>query len=230
MSEHTKFELSPSISIIIAGVIIAGAIVYTNLHPAAPALAVAGANQPALNAKVTAPSASDHIIGSPNAPIVLIEYSDFQCPFCSLVYPTLKKIVADSNGQVAWVLRNFPLSSIHPNANPAANAAECVAEQLGNDGYWKFADAIFANQDKMSSAYYASLAQQYGADMVKYNSCVATSKYQAKIDAQASEAQNNGGQGTPYTIIYGYGEQAPVSGAQPEANFTTVINSIKARH
>ena len=229
MSEQQKFEFTTPMAVVLAGVIIAGAILYINAHPSAGVAAnnVAAQNQPAANVNVPVPSAQDHIIGSPNAKVVLIEYSDFECPFCNLVYPTLKTIVANSNGQVAWVMRNFPLKSIHPEANPAANAAECIAEQLGSDGWFKFADTVFANQDKMSSAYYAQLAQQFGANMTKYNACFSSSKYQSKIDAETADAENNGGQGTPYTIVYGGGKQTPVSGAQPEANFNSVISSIK---
>jgi len=227
MSEK-KFEFSTPMAVVAAGIVIAGAILYSNAHPSpgAGAAAVAGQNVPA-SVNVPAPSAADHIIGSPNAPVVLIEYSDFECPYCDLVYPTLKGIVDKSNGQIAWVMRNFPLKSIHPEANPAANAAECIAEQLGSTGWFKFADAVFSNQDKMGSAYYAQLAQQFGADMSKYNSCFSSSKYQSKIDAETADAENNGGQGTPYTVVYGNGKQIPVSGAQPAANFNSVIQSIK---
>jgi protein-disulfide isomerase len=226
MSDSKKIEISTPVAVIIAGVVIAGAILYTNAHPASPAAADVNAGQLPANVNVSAPSAQDHIVGSVNAPVVLIEYSDFQCPFCSLVYPTLKSIVAASNGQVAWVTRNFPLSSIHPEANPAANAAECIAEQLGNTGWWEYADAVFNNQDKLNPAYSRSLAAQFGADIAKYDSCVASSKYQSKIDAQTAEAENNGGQGTPFTVVWGHGKQVPVSGAVPQAQFQSVINSL----
>lgn len=227
MSEHKKFEFTTPMAVVAAGIVIAGAILYANAHPA-PAAAggnVAAQNLPA-NVNVSAPSAQDHIIGDPNAPVVLIEYSDFQCPFCSMVYPTIKNIVDSSGGKVAWVMRNFPLTSIHPQATPAANAAECIAEQLGSDGYFKYADAVFSNQDKLNAAYSRQLAQQFGANMQKYDSCVSTSKYQSKIDAQEAEAENNGGQGTPYTIVYGKGKQVPISGALPQSQFESVINSL----
>ena len=214
-------------AVVAAGVVIAAAILYSTAHPTAPAGAGGAAQNLPQNVNVSAPSAQDHILGSPTAKVVLIEYSDFECPFCSLVHPTLKGIVAASNGEVAWVMRNFPLTSIHPQANPAANAAECVAEQLGSDGWFKFTDALFANQSKLSTAYYAQAAGQLGADMSKYNACFSASKYQAKIDAEASEAQNNGGNGTPYTVVYGGGKQVPVSGAMPASGFQSVIDSIK---
>ncbi len=227
MSEHTKFELSPSIAILLAGVIIAGAIVYVNLHPAAATVAAGNDAAPTVSAHVAAPSAADHIIGSPNAPIVLIEYSDFQCPFCNLIYPTLKRIVSESNGQIAWVYRNFPLTSIHPNALPAALAAECISDELGNNAFWKFADAIFANQSKMSDAYYAQVAQSLGANAATFKSCYDSQKFASKIDAQEQETEQNGGQGTPYTIVYGHGKQVPISGALPYEQNKSVIDSIK---
>src|SRR6185312_12430942 len=176
MSEEskTKFELTPSIAIIIAGVLIAGSIIFVN-HPA-PAVD-AQQQAPAPTANVPAPSTSDFIQGSLTAPIILVEYSDFQCPFCQLIYPTLKKITSESNGQIAWVMREYPLYQIHPQALPAANAAECIADQLGNEGFWKFADTIFSDQTKMSPTYYAQVAGLLGANVDTFNACIASEKF-----------------------------------------------------
>lgn len=233
MPDKKKFELTPQVSIILAGVIVAGAILFTHLYPGgSPAVAANAQNQPAsaqeqlspalyaqlakalgadaakfqscVDAKtyqakidtdaaeagkaggqgtpftviydtktkkaipisgalpyeqikaaienlgtqgtastIRPPSASDHLIGSPDAPIVLVEYSDFECPYCKMIHPTLAQIVSESNGKIAWAYRNFPLYQIHPQATPAANAAECIAAQLGNDAFWKFANTIF---------------------------------------------------------------------------------------
>ncbi len=166
---------------------------------------------------------------TPTAPLVLVEYSDFQCPYCQMIYPTLQKIVSESNGQIAWVMRNYPLTSIHPQARPGALAAECVAEQLGNDGFWKFADTVFANQAKLSPAYYIEVAKGLGVNEATFNSCVATEKYAAKIDAESADAEASGGNGTPFTIVAGHGTQVPVSGALPYAQIMSVINAVKAR-
>jgi len=225
-----SFELTPSVSILIAGVIIAGAILYTNRHPAPAAVAAAGANAPAATANVPMPSASDHIIGSPTAPIVMVEYSDFQCPYCQMIYPSLKKIVSDNNGQVAWVMREFPLYQIHPNAMPAANAAECIAEQLGSNGFWKFADDDFANQANIGADFFTAEAQKLGVDMTKYNACIKNSTYLNKIEAETSDAENSGGNGTPYTVVINTktGKQYPISGALPYAQLVAVINQAKA--
>jgi protein-disulfide isomerase len=233
MSEQSKsFELSPSLAIIVAGVIIAAAILLTNFtQGAGPTTAgQQQAEQAAYpNADVSAPSESDHIVGSPQAPIVLVEYSDFQCPYCSRVHPTLKRIVSESNGQIAWVYRQQPLESLHPEARPAALASECIAEQLGNDGFWKFADTIFGDQSKMSPSYYEQLAVSFGVDKTKYQSCVASGKYNSKIDAQSQEANDNGGTGTPFTVVWGNGKQVAVVGAVPYATFMSVINQVRGR-
>jgi protein-disulfide isomerase len=223
-----KFELSPAVSIIIAGALVAGAIIFVNLHPAAPAEAQQG-DVPAETAHVPLPTPSDHIVGSPGAPIVLVEYSDFQCPFCSMIYPTLKQIVSESNGQVSWVMRAYPLYQIHPNALPAANAAECIADQLGNDGFWKFADAVFADQSKLSSTYYSQVAGLFGANTAAFDACVSSKKFGAKIDKETADAENSGGNGTPYTVVINTktGKQYPISGALPYAQIMSVINKAE---
>lgn len=117
---------------------VSGALPYEQLK-----LAVDAINTEGVPLSIRPPSATDHIIGAPDSPIVMVEFSDFQCPYCQMIHPSLQKLAAESNGKIAWVYRNFPLYTIHPQATPAANAAECIAEQLGNDAFWKFADAIF---------------------------------------------------------------------------------------
>jgi len=118
---------------------ISGALPYEQIKAA-----IASVNTQGAATTIRKPSESDHIIGSPTAPIVLVEYSDFQCPFCQMIHPSLQQLVSESNGKIAWVYRHFPLYQIHPQATPAANAAECIAEQLGNDGFWKFANTLLA--------------------------------------------------------------------------------------
>jgi protein-disulfide isomerase len=233
MPDHKKFELSQPVAIIIAGLVVAAAIIFTNSHPSqqnAPAAAAnTGAQNLPANVAIVAPSSADHIIGSPTAPIVLVEYSDFQCPYCSMVYPTIKQIVSASNGQIAWVMRNFPLYQIHPHAEEAANAAECIAEQKGNDGFWTFADSVFNDQANIGPALYTKIATSLGVNIAQYNACTTSKKYQARIDAEAQDAMNSGGNGTPFTVVYGNGKQVPVSGALPAAQFNAVIQQVSAR-
>ncbi|HVU80098.1 MAG TPA: thioredoxin domain-containing protein [Candidatus Paceibacterota bacterium] len=225
--EKKKFEISPALAILVCGVLISGSILFVNLHPSSTA--AADPNTLPADAHVPAPSASDHIYGSLNAPIVLVEYSDFQCPYCQMVHPTLKRLVDESSGKIAWVYREYPLASLHPQARPAALAAECIADELGNDAFWKFADTIFADQTKMSPEYYAQLAAQFGANPATFASCVSSEKFAGKLAAQTLEAQQNGGNGTPFTVIVGAGSQVPVSGAQAYETFKGVIDAMLAR-
>jgi len=88
----------------------------------------------------------DHVQGNPSAPITLVEFSDFQCPFCKRFHPTVEQIFAEYGDQVKWVYKHFPLDQIHPQARPAAEASECIAEQKGEEGFWQFADAVFKAQ------------------------------------------------------------------------------------
>ncbi|MEK7068412.1 MAG: DsbA family protein [Patescibacteria group bacterium] len=229
-----KIELTPPVAIIICGVIIAAAIVFINRYPGPAAGAAADAEKGEyVKANVPAPTAEDHVYGSRQASVFLIEYSDFECPFCARIHPTLKRLVDESNGSVAWVYRHFPLTSIHNQARPAAVASECVAAQLGNDGFWSFANLMFenngANQRAMSASFFASAAGQLGINPIAYNTCIASDAYNAAIDRQAGEAYASGGTGTPYTVVYGNGLQVPVSGALPYEQFKSVIQQVKTR-
>ena len=87
------------------------------------------------------PSKDDHIIGSLDAPVIIVEYSDLECPYCKEFSSTAKKLVAESNGNVAWIYRNW---IVHPGALPKAGAAECIAKLKGNDTYWKYIDLLFS--------------------------------------------------------------------------------------
>jgi protein-disulfide isomerase len=168
-------------------------------------------------------------MGSPTAPLVLIEYSDLQCYYCGQAYPTLKRLVEESNGQIAWIHRHLPLESIHPEAKPSALASECIAEQLGSDGFWKFAEAMFNNQQGMNAAYYEQVVGALGADIASFKLCVSSKKYASRVTLESDEAAKNGAQGTPYTILYDKKGQSAVSGALPYETFVSVIKAFTER-
>jgi protein-disulfide isomerase len=87
-------------------------------------------------------TSDDHVKGNPDSPITIVEYSDFDCPFCSRFHATLEQVMAE-NDDVAWVYRHFPLTQLHPNAAAVAAASECVADLEGNDAFWTFTDGYF---------------------------------------------------------------------------------------
>ncbi|MDE2031316.1 MAG: thioredoxin domain-containing protein [Patescibacteria group bacterium] len=94
----------------------------------------------AYTGNVPPPTASDHIYGNPNAPVTIIEYADFECPYCKQFHPILKQIVDESNNNVRWIYRHFP---IHQHSFEELVAAECVAKLKGNDAFWKYGDLLF---------------------------------------------------------------------------------------
>lgn len=181
--------------------------------------------------KIAKPSSADYYRGvAPDkAKVVLVEYSDYQCPFCSRFHPTMKRVMEDYQGQVSWVYRHFPLSSIHPNAQPAAEAAECVGELGGRDKFWEFTDKLFENQSQLSASYYTELAKQLKIDEKKFNACVSAGKYAQKISASEAEASSAGVNGTPGTFIMKGTDLATgrlIAGAYPIETVKQTIDAL----
>jgi protein-disulfide isomerase len=176
----------------------------------APAIAAAPTQPSAPTPTPTQPAAPvkpvdekvDHIIGNKNAKITMIEYSDFQCPFCQRHEATMKQALKDFPKDVRLVYRHFPLS-FHPNAMPAAIASECVAKLGGNDKFWNFHDQLFANQDKLSSDLYLSLAKQLGVNENDFKSCLTDPAIAARVNQDEAEGGSAGVEGTPATFING---------------------------
>jgi len=175
----------------------------------------------------------DHIRGNKNAKITLVEYSDFQCPFCSRFHPTLVQILDAYKNDVRWVYRHFPLSSIHPYAQKAAEASECASEQ---GKFWEMADTFFSTQDSWSStgldqAKMNSLAQQAGVkDIKKFESCVTSGKMAARVASDLASGEAAGVTGTPGTIVLGpNGEQELIPGALPYESVKQIVDSMLAK-
>ncbi len=195
-----KSSLTIPIAIAVSGILVAVA-VYVTMKNREPSTS-SGTGNPALVRPV---SANDHILGNPAAKVMIVEYADFSCEFCKVFDQTLHQIIANegTTGQVAWVYREFPLTEIHPNAMKEAEAAECVAKVAGNDAFWKFADALFANQP-VDPSLYGTLAKAAG---VSSNSAFATcfanasSTVDARINADRRNALAIGARGTPYSLI-----------------------------
>ncbi len=143
----------------------------------------------------------EHIKGDLNkAKVVIVEYSDFQCPFCERHHPTMQQIFDEYSNEVAWVYRHFPLTSIHPQALPSAVASECAAEQ---NKFWEYADGLFANQDLLADAYYPQLAGELGLDVNKFNTCLTSNAAKSAVTADQQGAIAAGVNGTPATYING---------------------------
>jgi protein-disulfide isomerase len=154
--------------------------------------------------------------GPATAPIELVEFSDFQCPFCYRAHPTVKQVMDTYGGKVRFVYRNYPLPN-HPNARPAAEAAQCANEQ---GQFWPYHDRLFADQTKLSDADLKASAAALGMDAGKFNACVDSHKYKERVDADTQAGNEAGVNGTPAFFING----RLLSGAQPFDEFKKIID------
>jgi len=168
---------------------------------------------------------NDHILGDVNAQISVIEYSDFECPFCTRHKPTIEQIVEEYDGDVNVVYRHFPLS-FHQNAQKAAEATECAAAQDSNDGFWGMHDMIFDNG--IDPEKYAGYAEELDFNVSEFTDCLESGEMEQKVTDDITSGQNAGVRGTPGNIIFNNKtkEAKLVSGAQPLANFKTVIDAM----
>jgi protein-disulfide isomerase len=219
-----KQSLSIPVAIIIAGALIAGGIYMSGEKGSAPVANVPA--QPSLDS-IAPISANDHVLGNPKAPIVIVEYSDIECPFCKQFHDTLHKIVTDYGTQVAWVFRHFP---VHKNSIKEGEAAECAAEIGGNDAFWKYTDRIFAktpSNDGLDLGQLPIIAAEVGLDVVKFNACLSSGKYADKITQDRTDVINAGAQGTPYSVIFAGSERIPLTaGALPYNEMKSIIDAI----
>jgi len=191
-----------------------------------PANPSADTQQPAKAAGPVKPvDANDHVKGPKDAKVTLIEYSDFECPYCKRHFEVINEIAKAYPNDVKLVFRHFPLS-FHQNAEKEAEASECAADLGGNDAFWKMHDKIFtettSNGTGIALERLPVMAQEIGLDQAKFKSCLDSGKYAAKVAKDQQEGADAGVEGTPATFVNG----TLVSGAQPLSNFKTVIDGI----
>lgn len=246
MEEHTTSQASSAtsqlkntlgvpIAIVIGALLIGGAIIYTGKNGSGSPVQVGNERnqnqQQTGEIEVEPVTEKDHIRGNPNAPIMIVEYSDFDCPFCKNFHQTMQQVMENygPDGKVAWVYRQFPLQQLHPNAPKVASASECVASLGGNDAFWKFADLIIGDRGTNEPTNVTKLpeyAAQVGVDKAKFSACVDAGTYNDKITKDVEKAIKAGAQGTPYSIIIVGDQQAVINGAQPYANVKQMIDTL----
>jgi protein-disulfide isomerase len=169
--------------------------------------------------KMSAVSGSDHIRGNKNAKVTLIVVSDYQCPYCQRHETTINQLLKDYGDKIRVVWRNFPLSSIHPYAQKAAEAGECAGEQ---GKFWEMHDKMFENQSALDEASLKSYAKSLGLNSGSFESCLTSGKMADKVTKQASEAQAAGISGTPGTFV----NDQLVKGAYPIDTFKGIIDGL----
>lgn len=172
-------------------------------------------------------SADTHIYGNEKASIKIVEFSDFECPFCSRLHPTLKKIVDESNGEVSWEYRHLPLAS-HRNARFAAIVSECVATNDSRESFWNFAEDLFSKSGAINRDDIINYAKKYSLTDDDITECESDSGISSLISSDTDSAQTLGARGTPYSIIIKEGSAPrPVSGALPYESWINLINTVK---
>lgn len=215
------------VSILVAGALIAGALFVAGRSAGGPTAETPGSGV----GNVPAVTSEDHILGNPDAPVVIVEYTDLECPFCKVFHETMKQVMDEygESGNVAWVLRNFPLEQLHPNAPRLAEAAECVAELGGNTSYWSFIDAMFTVapvNTLFDMSRLTSTASGVGISGAAFDACLESGRYRDKISNEYNDAVGTGGQGTPHSIaVIKDGQNVPIPGAQSYETVKGVIDA-----
>jgi protein-disulfide isomerase len=220
--DEQNFKLGAPGAIILGAVIVAAAIIYTNYERVDTGDQDAQLQQEVAEVTVD----DDPVLGNPDAPVTIIEFSDYQCPFCRVFWKdTLPLIIGEyvADGRVKIVYRDFPLSS-HPMAIPYAEAAECAGDQ---DRYWEMHDIIFGEQEKLADGLIESLTiedlsnatEALEMDKEEFDTCMEEHKYLDEIRKDFEDGDAAGVTGTPSFFING----ERVVGALPFEAFQTII-------
>lgn len=225
-------NLALPISIVIAGIIIAGTIYYTK-KSASPANNTNPV--PAQKQEIKGPKEitdDDHILGNPDATLTFILYTDLECPFCKKFNDTLNQMMDEygKQGKVSLVFRHFPLDSLHTKSRKEAEATECAADLGGNEAFWKYVNRLFditPSNDGLDPAELPKIAEYVGLDKNKFSDCLKSGKFANKVQGYYEDAVASGANGTPFFIIINKkGEKFPVSGAIPYQELKIALDQL----
>ena len=145
-------------------------------------------------------NSADHHQGNVNAAITLVEYGDFECPYCGRAHPLVKRLLKERGNELHFVFRNFPLRESHPHAYISAVAAEAAGKQ---DKFWEMHDLIFENQDKLNEDYLLSLAEDIGLDLAQFAKDSKSKQILNKIEKDFESGIRSGVNGTPTFFLNG---------------------------
>lgn len=201
--EQNKYLIP--LSILIGAVLISATVVYTQTQKNnALNNAPIAASQKTI--AIPAVSETDHVRGSRDAQVFLIEYSDTECPFCQRFHTTMQRLMDtySTDGSIAWVYRHFPIAQLHPKAPKQAEAMECVAKLGGEEAFWKYTDIIYErtpSNNGLDHAFLPVWAEEVGVDKGAFETCLNSGEFTEKITTSFNEARTLGAQGTPYTVL-----------------------------
>lgn len=179
-------------------------------------------------------TAEDWVRGNRNAPLAMIEYSDYECQYCKVFHPTAKQVADAYGNKLMWVYRHFPLT-LHVNAYKEAEAAQCAGAVGGNEAFWKYTDAIFERTTSYGSGFsrdaLVPLAKEIGLDEKKFTDCQAAGKMMQVVIDQQTGGERAGVTGTPATVILNVktGENKQIPGSVPFDQLKPVIDDMLKR-
>ncbi|MEG7523240.1 MAG: DsbA family protein [Chromatiales bacterium] len=174
----------------------------------------------------------DHIYGDPNAPVSLVEYSDFECPFCKRYHPNVKKLIEQNTGKVNWVYRHFPLEFHNPGAQKQAEATECAAELGGNEAFWRYSDLIYQRTTSNGRGFpidrLVPLAEEIGLDGKTFRGCLDSGRMITRVREDYEDGVKAGITGTPGTIFLNHvsGDVFATAGALPVSSLQTAVDRL----
>lgn len=180
-------------------------------------------------------TSADHIIGNPNAPVIVIEYADIDSSFTKSFQPVMEQIMTTygPNGKVAWVFRHFPLVDQYPNSEAHAEAAECASSLGTSKTFWSFIDFLQAyapGDQQFDPSNYNSVAQSLGLDTTRFDSCMAAHTYQRHVEQDITNAIDIGASGSPYSVIQIHGQKSvPLEGSLPYDQMKKVLDQAIAQ-
>ncbi len=203
MKEKSRRDYFLPLSIAISIVIVFGAVIYSvgksqDSEVLKGSLSPMGEGRQGTSELI---NQDDHLLGNPNADLIIFEYSDFECPFCREFHKTRKKIIDEYGDRIAWVFRHFVLG-MFPNSERVALARECSAEVGGKEMFWEFADAYLNSEEKFFlNADIQGAVNVLGLNVFDFNSCMESGRYLNKINSDTAKAKSVGGSGTPYSVV-----------------------------
>jgi len=224
METNTKFDkLSVPMAIIVAGVLIAGAVYFSSIKSNDTDSKKENEQKKETVGldNIKEINKTDHIRGNPDAIIKIVEYSDTECPFCKNFQNSMKQIMNEygADGKVAWIYRHSPIDSLHPKSRKEATATECANELGGNDKFWEYLDRVYEitpSNNKLDLAELPKIAEEIGLNVTEFNTCLNSGKYDERIEENLQNAIATGGGGTPWSVVITQdGKKYSINGAQP---------------
>jgi protein-disulfide isomerase len=236
MSENTQQPYAIPAAIVIAGALIAGAMFFA--QPKQQMAAQQGNNQPAgpvaVDQVVKGVQKDDYVVGNRDAKVVIVEFSDSECPFCKLFHDTMNKLMNEygDSGKVAWVYRHYPIPQLHQKAKAEAIAQECAGKLGGNEAFWKFTNNLYAvtpSNAGLDHTQCGAMATKAGVDAAAFASCVKNQDTLPEVEADIKEGEALGVNGTPQSFLIVNGKQTAIEGAQRYESVKQMIEQALAQ-